>query len=58
MCLRGFAGVMRGVKLMPVGRMRVMRRLLVRASVVMFRRLLVMACRVLVMLRRFPMMFC
>jgi hypothetical protein len=57
-CFGGFAGVMRRVEMMAVGRMRVMRRFFVRASVVMFRRLLVMACRVLVMLRRSPMMFC
>jgi len=49
---------MRGVKMVGVGGVRVMRGLFVRAGVVMFRRLLVMTCRVFVMFRRFPVMVC
>jgi hypothetical protein len=41
-----------------VGDVRVMRGFFVSAGVVMFRRLLVMTCRVFVMLRRFPVMLC
>ena len=55
-CLGGFVGEMRGVEMVGVGDVRVMRGFLVRTGVVMFRGFLVMACRVFVMLRRFPMM--
>jgi hypothetical protein len=55
-CLGGFVGEMRGVEMVRVGDVRVMRGFFVRTGVVMFRRLLVMTCRVFVMLRRFPMM--
>jgi hypothetical protein len=41
-----------------VGAMRVMRGFFVSASAVMFRRLLVMMCRVFVMLRRVLVMLC
>jgi hypothetical protein len=54
----GFAGVMRGVSVVTVGRVRVMRGLFVIAAVVMFRGFLVMTCRVFVMFRRFPVMLC
>lgn len=57
-CLGGFGGVMRRVCVMSVGGMRVMRGFFVKAGIVMFRRRLVMACRVFVVLRRFPMMLC
>src|SRR5471032_592519 len=55
-CLGGFVGVMRGVEMVGVGGVRVMRGFFVSTGVVMFRGFLVMACRVFVMLRRFPMM--
>ena len=55
--LGGLAGVMGRVEMVPVGGVRVMRGLFGRSGVVMFRRLHVMACRVFVMLRSFPMMF-
>ena len=42
--------------MVPVCGMRVVRSFFVRARLVVFRRLLVMTCRVFVMLRRFPMM--
>src|ERR1035437_7965128 len=47
---------MRGVEMVSVGGVRVMRGFFVSTGVVMFRGFLVMACRVFVMLRRFPMM--
>jgi hypothetical protein len=56
--LGGFAGVMDRVQMVPMGGMRVMRSLVVRPGIVMCCRLLVMACRVIVVLRGFPMMFC
>jgi hypothetical protein len=55
-CFGGFVGEMRGVEMVGVGDVRVMRGFFVRTRVVMFRGFLVMACRVFVMLRRFPMM--
>lgn len=55
-CLGGFVGEMRGVEMVGVGDVRVMRGFFVSTRVVMFRGFLVMACRVFVMLRRFPMM--
>src|ERR1019366_8100489 len=54
--LGGFVGEMRGVEMVSVGGVRVMRGFFVRTGVVMFRGFLVMACRMFVMLRRFPMM--
>ena len=54
--LGGFVGEMRGVEMVSVGGVRVMRGFFVRTRVVMFRGFLVMAYRVFVMLRRFPMM--
>jgi len=56
--LGGFAGVMRRVKMVAVRRVRVMRRLFVIASVVMFRGLLVMTCGQFVVLRRSSMVRC
>ena len=50
----GFVGVMRGVEMMGVGGVCVMRRFFVRTRIVMFRRFLVMACRVFVVLCRLP----
>ena len=55
-CLGGFAGVMRCEQKVGVGGVRVMRGFFVSTGLVMFRGFLVMACRVFVMLRRFPMM--
>jgi len=57
-CLGRFVGEMRGVEMVGVGDVRVMRGFFVSTGVVMFRGFLVMACRMFVMLRRFPMMFC
>jgi hypothetical protein len=57
-CLGGFAGEMRGVEKVGVGDVRVMRGFFVSTGVVVFRGFHVMACRVFVMLRRFPMMLC
>ena len=48
-CLGGFVGEMLGVEMVGVGDVRVMRGFFVRTGVVMFRRLLVMMCRVFVM---------
>jgi hypothetical protein len=56
--LGGFAGVMRRVQMVPMGGMRVMRGLVVRPGIVMCCRLLVMARRVFVVLRGFPMVLC
>ena len=44
--------------MVSVGDVRMMRGFFVRAGVVMFRRFLVMTCRVFVVLRRFPVMLC
>jgi len=56
--LRRFVHVMGRVEQVCVGEVRVMRRLLVAAGLVVFRRLLVMVDRVLVMLSRLPVMLC
>jgi hypothetical protein len=55
-CLGGFVAEMRGVEKVGVGGVRVMRGFFVSTGVVMFRGFLVMACRVFVMLRCFPVM--
>jgi hypothetical protein len=52
-CFGGIASVLRCVQMVRVGDVCVMRGLFVSAGVVMFRRLLVMTCRVFVMLRRY-----
>jgi len=57
-CLGGIAGVLHGMEVVSVRDMGVMRGLFVIAGIVMFRRLLVMPCRVFVVLRRFPVMVC
>jgi hypothetical protein len=56
--LGGVTRVLRGVEMMRVSDLRVMRRFFVRTAIVVFRRLLVMTRRVFVVLRRFAMMVC
>jgi hypothetical protein len=56
--LGGFVGMMGCVETVGRGGDRVMRSCFVFACIVVIRRLLVMACRVFVMLRRFPVMLC
>jgi hypothetical protein len=56
--LGGFVGQMLGVEMVGVRGVRVMRSFFGRSGVVVFRGFLVMACRVFVMLRRFPVMVC
>ena len=57
-CFGGFVGEMRGVEMVGVGDVRVMRGFFVSTGVVMFRGFLVMTRRVFVMFRRFSMMLC
>jgi hypothetical protein len=56
--LCGFAAVMSGVEMVAVGGVRVVRRLVVCAGVVMFCRLFVMTCGVFVVLGRLSMVLC
>jgi hypothetical protein len=52
MRFRRFRGVLRGLFMMPTGRMRMMRGFLVTACLMVLGRFLVMPCRVLMLFRR------
>jgi hypothetical protein len=54
--LGGLVAMVRGMEMVAMGKVRVMRGLFVSTGIVMFRRFLVMTHRVFVVLRRFPMM--